>query len=94
MSFKCIACDVAAKIILNDKELKRVVCPSCGAELNDSDAYQMYTGLLQEYRLQKARSIMRQQVNESGSFHVPPSKVDSEFSNSEWPFTLIIGREE
>ena len=88
-SFKCCKCHRTANSIERDGGIENITCPSCGVFVSGDDATLMHTDLSKGLRIQEGRNLGRRLVNESGMGRVPPSKVDNEFSNSDWPFILV-----
>ena len=89
-TFQCSNCESAAKIVVGDSGIESVFCPSCGTSVDGETARLMHDELFNQYVIQEGRNIMRREVNKTGIGRVPLTKVDNEFSDSRWPFTLIL----
>ena len=90
ISFKCSHCQNTAKIVESDGRIETVECLPCGIALNGEDARLMYNELIVKYRNQEGRNIMRREIRKMGMSRVPLTQVDDEFSDTRWPFILVI----
>lgn len=90
VSFKCRACESAAKIVEVDGSVDRVFCPACGASVDGADARSMYHELSLYYLRQEGSNVIRRELRKRRMSRVPLRKVDNEFSDPQWPFVLML----
>ena len=89
-SFKCRACEGAAKIVVVDEGVDRVFCPACGASVDGDDARSMHHELRLRYIEQEGSNVMRRDLRKRGMGRAPLRKVDNEFSDPRWPFVMML----
>lgn len=90
ISFKCRNCNSRAQVVTVDGQMERVECSICGNSVEGENARIMYRTLAQRLNIQIARNESRKMVMDSGLGRIPPTRIDSEFSDAKWPFIFVV----
>lgn len=89
-SFECQDCHGVAEIVVDDDELRQIRCVPCGHAYNGADARFMYETLIDRFRVEKGRDLMRQEVRKRWKGRIPRTKVADRYSDPRWPFVLKV----
>ena len=74
-----------------DGSLERVYCPACGLRVDAPGAVNdILVNLRLRYVKEEGRNVILRQLRKSGMGRVPLRQVGKEFSDSRWPFILVV----